>query len=389
MPDGTPAPSDDAAVARMMNGDVAAGTLDLSVGEPDQTLPEALLEVAVASLRSGETGYTPKMGLPELRDAVAARLPAAVDPADVVITVGGTEAVAVALAAACSAGDTVVIPDPAWPNYRVLAGRLGIEVATYRQGADQEDFFDWTAIEAALEAGARMVVVNSPSNPMAATASPADLDRLVALAAAHDALVLSDEAYDEITFDEGRAASPLAAGDGAGRDVVLVARTFSKTYSMTGLRAGALVSPPQLRQQVAALHGTMVGCAPQTAQRVALAALELLPSRGEELAAVYRERFALALEHLGDWMPQRTLAGHGGFYVWLDGSGTGLGADELAALLESRGVRVSSGNAYTTTESHAVRLALTATTEELERAFAVVREVLAARPAARPVDATA
>lgn len=363
----------DAAVARLMNQAPTAGTLDLSVGEPDQTLPEVLLERAIASLRNGETGYTPKLGLASLRRAIAARLPQPVDDADVVVTVGGTEAVAVAIAAACSAGDTVLIPDPAWPNYRVLAARLGVRVATYRQGADRGDFFDWPSITAALDSGARMIVVNSPSNPMAAVADAADLQRLVDLASAHGTMVLSDEAYESIVFDGTAAPSPLSAH--GGHNVVFVARTFSKTYSMTGLRAGALISPPRFREAVAALHGTVVGCAPHTAQIVAEDALTALPDRGAELSAVYRERFALALERLGRWMPQSEIDGHGGFYVWLDGSHTGLSADELTARLGERGLRVSSGDVYTVGKSSAVRLALTASAEELERAFGVIREV--------------
>ncbi|WP_084125197.1 pyridoxal phosphate-dependent aminotransferase [Demequina sp. NBRC 110054] len=370
----------DAAVARLMNEAVTDGALDLSIGEPDQPLPGPLRQVAVDSLLAGEVGYTAKAGLVELRGAIASSLPGEVDIADVVVTVGGTEAVAVALAAACTSGDTIVIPDPAWPNYRVLGEQLGLRIATYRQGANRDDFMDLEEIAAHLAAGARMVVVNSPSNPMAAVASKAQLATLVGLVAAHGAVLLSDEAYEGIVFDGGRAPSPLSIPGGP--EVTFVARTFSKTYSMTGLRVGSLASPPSFRHAVAAVHGTIVGCAPHTAQRVALSALETMPDRGTELSTVYRSRFARALEVLGPWMLADGPEGHGGFYVWLDGRSTGLTANELASRVESLGVRVSSGNAYTVSESHAIRLALTAGGEDLERALHAARSVLSEGSAA-------
>lgn len=373
--DTTPTPTD-AAVTRLMHDEVAAGTLDLSVGEPDQTLPDALREVAMASLREGRTGYTPKLGLASLRRACAQSLPVPVDHADVAITVGGTEAVAVALMVALSPGDTLLIPDPAWPNYRVLAERLGLRVATYRQGAERAAFFDWDAIEAGLAAGARMVVVNSPSNPMGTTAGAGDLARLVQLAESHDAVILSDEAYESIVFDAAHAPSPLEAPHAA--DTVFVARTFSKTYSMTGLRAGFLASPSRFRHAVAATHGTVVGCAPRTAQEVALEALTSFPDRGLELSTAYRERFEATLGTLGEWTAASEVAGHGAFYVWLDGSATGRTADDLTAGILARGYRLSSGNAYTTSESHAVRLALTAPLEVLDGAFEAIRAELEA-----------
>ncbi|GIE01418.1 pyridoxal phosphate-dependent aminotransferase [Paractinoplanes durhamensis] len=356
-----------AAVARMMSGPVRAGEVDLSIGEPDQPLPGVLVETAVRSLRAGQTGYTPKLGLPALRTLVAADLDGHRPPADdVIITIGGTGAVAVALTAA---GGPIVIPDPAWPNYRVLAGQLGIEVRTYRQGASGDDFFDLDAIAAGLRAGARLVVVNSPSNPTGAVASAAALRALLALVRAHGADVLSDEAYESVVFAGGRAPTPFAVG---GADVTFAARTFSKTYSMTGLRAGALISPPSFRAAVAAIHGTTAGCAPITAQLVAAEALRSLPDRGATLSAIYRARFEMARSILGPWAPADSA---GGFYVWLDARPTGRTSAELCAALRDRGVVVSSGLVYTATDGF-VRLALTAPDDRLAAALTSVRSVL-------------
>ncbi len=365
--------SEDAAVTRLLNDDAEAGVLDLGIGEPDQLLPEQLRTCAVDSLTRG-VGYTPKLGLLSLREAIATETHAVGD--DVVITVGGTEAVAVAIETVCGPGRGIVVPDPAWPNYRVLAEHLGIPVHTYLQGTVEGGFFDWEGIDRGLAAGASLIVVNSPSNPMASVASAAELQQLVDRAAAYGAYVLSDEAYEGIVFSGASAPSPRAATGGAER--VFAARTFSKTYSMTGLRVGALISPAAFRLRVAALHGTTVGCAPRVAQEVAEHALHTLADRGRWLSGVYRERFELALQHVGEWMPQADSRSSGGFYVWLVDGDRARSAASLADEIERRGFRVSSGNAYSVRESHAVRLALTAPTERLEDAFAAVREVFSA-----------
>ncbi|HEY0217670.1 MAG TPA: pyridoxal phosphate-dependent aminotransferase [Cellulomonas sp.] len=379
----------DAAVTRMMAAATGADEVDLSIGEPDQPLPAALVATAVDSLRAGRTGYTPKLGLAELRALVAQDVAAGTGfrPAtdDVVITLGGTGAVAVALMAVCAPGGTLIAPDPAWPNYRVLADRLGIEVLGYRQGPSGDGFLDLAEVEQGLRAGARLVVVNSPSNPTGAVASAAVLRDLVALVRRYDAYVLSDEAYEQVVFAGGRAPSPLADG---GHDRTLAARTFSKTYSMTGLRAGSLTSPPELRTAVAALHGTTVGCAPVTAQLVAAEALRTLPDRGAELAAAYRARFVRAAAILGPWAPAGQVDALGGFYLWLDARATGCGSAELTAALRARGVVASSGAVYTA-EDGFLRLALTAPDDVLDTALRTVRAVLdgaagRVRPTARP-----
>ena len=362
----------------MMATAVGSDELDLSIGEPDDALPMDLVETAVNSLRSGQTGYTPRLGLDELRVAIAHDIAAGTgfEPAveDVVVTVGGTEAVSVALQAVCGTGDSIVIPNPAWPNYRVVAERHGVSVETYDQGLSGDDFLDLVRIEEALVGGAKLVVVNSPSNPAATVASAAALAALVTLVRRYNAVILSDEAYESVVFAGGRAPSPLADG---GDDVTFSARTFSKTFSMTGMRVGSLVSPPAYRTAVAALHGTSVGCAPITGQRVALEALASFGSRGDQLARSYRSRFALAQSILGEWMTVSDLDSLGGFYLWLDARATGRTSTDLVAAIRARGVVVSNGKVFSPDQDAFLRIALTAPEPELSRALEIVRAELA------------
>ncbi|HEY0259993.1 MAG TPA: pyridoxal phosphate-dependent aminotransferase [Lacisediminihabitans sp.] len=371
---GTPT---DSAVARMMADAVGESELDLSLGEPDQPLPDELVRSAKDSFDRQLTGYTPKLGLAELRDLISNDVAASTgySPSrdDVVVTVGGTEAVAVALVASCRAGDLALIPDPAWPNYRVLSEQLGISLQTYEQGPSGDGFLDLHSIERGLDDGARLVVVNSPSNPTGALASAGVLHRLVELVRAHDAYILSDEAYEAIVFAGGRAPSPLADG---GEDVTFSARTFSKTYSMTGLRVGSLVSPPSFRTRVAAVHGTVVGCAPITAQLMAIEALRSLPGRGATMSAAYRARFEAASAVLGPWMTETAAEDNGGFYLWLDAGSTGRSSAELVEDIRSRGVVVSAGEVYSPTSTGFLRVALSASDADLAAAFDVIRAVL-------------
>ncbi|MCK9914874.1 MULTISPECIES: pyridoxal phosphate-dependent aminotransferase [Microbacterium] len=370
----TPTSGSDA-VARMMTTSTVAGAIDLAIGEPDQPLPQELADAAARAFHDGRTGYTPKLGLPELRALIAADTTSSsgrVPVEDVVVTVGGTGAVAVALIVGGTAG--VVIPDPAWPNDLVLAEQLGLPVARYRQGPSGDDFFALDEIEQALRAGFRLVVANSPSNPTGAVASAAAMAALVALVERYDARILSDEAYESIVFDGGRAASPLEVG---GRDVTFAARTFSKRFSMTGLRLGSLVAPAEARLAVAAVHGTTVGCAPITAQIVGATALERLPDRGTELSAIYRARYENAAAALPGRLASVTPSGLGGFYLWLDVRDTGRSGAALADELAARGVLVSAGTVYSS-EDGFLRASLTAPDGALATAWQTIDEVLGA-----------
>lgn len=365
------------AVERLMARGAGADEIDLSVGQPDLPVDPVLVRAGIAALTEGRTGYTPKLGLDELRTAIAIDIEASTgyrpSDDDVVVTVGGTEAVAVALETVCRAGDAVLIPDPAWPNYRVLADSLGIHVDEYRQGATGIEFADLDAIEEGLRRGAKLVVVNSPSNPVGAVADAALLRSIVALARRYDAYVLSDEAYESIVFGGGRAASPLADG---GEDRVFSARTFSKSYSMTGIRVGALVSPPAFRSRVAAIHGTTVGCAPIVGQYMVLAALETGTPDPTMHSDLYAARFEQAVSILGPWLPQRASDGLGGFYLWIDGTATGRTGAELTARLRQDGIVVSAGEVYSTRAGGHFRIALTEPADVLDDVLTRVRALL-------------
>lgn len=367
--------TNDAATARLMAETAAESDIDLSIGEPDQKAPKRIVEATMAALRSGATGYTAKPGLLELRKALADDLESStgVKPstADVTITIGGSEAVAIAIMAVCSDQDGIIIPDPSWPNYRLISGDLGYPIHYYQQGPSGDHFFDLEAVEKGLQAGAKLVVVNSPSNPTAAVASQTSLHSLANLLEEYDAYALSDEAYESIVFKGGHAPSLYSTSP----DRTFVVRTFSKTYSMTGFRVGCLVTPKLFHQKIGSLHGTVTGCAMAAAQHAALVALRELPHRGLELSTIYGKRFSNATEILGPWMPPSNPEELGGFYLWIDGRDSGLSSAELTEKLSAHGIIVSSGLVYTQTDGF-IRLSLGANDDDLGTALRTLREIL-------------
>lgn len=365
----------DAATARLMAEASAETDIDLSIGEPDQKAPVRVVEAATEALKSGATGYTAKPGLLELREALAADMESSTgvrpSPTDVTVTIGGSEAVAITIMAVCSSETGILIPDPAWPNYRLVAEDLGFPIHFYTQGPSGDDFFDLDGVEAGLRAGAKLVVVNSPSNPTAAVASTKAYRSLADLLERYEAYALSDEAYEAIVFNGIRAPSLYSIAPSR----TFVARTFSKTYSMTGFRVGSVITPERFHQRIGSLHGTVTGCAMAAAQHAAVIALQELPNRGQELSEIYGTRFSNAAEILGPWMPPSNVKELGGFYLWIDGRNSGLSSATITEKLADQGIRVSSGLVYTKTDGF-IRLSLGAKEEDLNNALRTLRQIL-------------
>ncbi len=368
----------DAAVKRMMNVGIDTGLRDLSIGQPDIPIPDDIIEAGIKAMRGGRNGYTMKNGMPELVERIAQCNPG-VDAQDVIITAGGSEAVAIAIESVCAPGGTVIMPDPAWPNYRTLCESLGIGMVPYSVGGVGTPFFDMDAIEDGLKGGAKLIIANSPANPSGAVATEDELRALYEMAEKYDAYIISDEAYRHIVFDGGTCAPSLfdfdVTQDSDDKRRVFVVRTFSKIFCMTGMRLGYLIVPPSRMVRASVLHGSTVGCAPAGAQIMGIKALDYLDREQKKLAALYKSRFELAKLILGDLMPTQDIDHMGAFYLWIT-SPTGVDADELVRRMRAKGVIVSSGDAYSFYPTHSVRISLTAPENVLTDVFTSLREAL-------------
>ena len=278
---------------------VRHGAINLAQGFPDFDPPAELLEAAEEAIRSGFHQYAPSTGLPELRAAIAAHQAAEYgleyDPeTEVTVTVGATEAIWSAATALLDADDELVVIEPFYENYPLLAAPVGARtrfVTTTFPGFG----LDPDRLEAAFTPRTRLVVVNTPSNPSGRVLGPDEIAVLGELAERYDAYILSDEAYEHITFGAARHV-PLAS-DPRCRERTITVSTASKTFSATGWRVGWALAPPPLTEALRKVHQFVTFAAATPLQRAVARMLEVAAEGDyyERLRREYEERLDLLL----------------------------------------------------------------------------------------------
>ena len=354
------------------------GTIRLDVGQPDFFTPEHIREAGRRAIAEGYTFYTQTAGLPSLRELLAAKIrrvngyPA--PPADITVGPGGVGILAAFFAALLEAGDEVLLPDPGWPNYRMMCSWLGARPAYYRCPPAALFQPDLEHLESLIGARTRVVVVNSPNNPTGAVYPESTLGHLVEIAERHGLWIISDECYDQISF-EGPVPS-LGALDRAGR--VLSAYTFSKTYAMTGWRLGYGTGPSAAIDSAVKVLESNSSCASTISQIAAEGALAGPQECVAEMVEAYRARRDVAVELLreaGLLISRPT----GAFYIMADVSGSGLEAREFAfRLLDAAGVSVAPGTAFGSEAAGAVRISLASAESELRTGIGRLAEFVRA-----------
>lgn len=339
------------------------GVIHLELGEPDFPTPAHIVEAIMPWLATGAVKYTLSRGMPVLREALAAKVTArngiSATAEDIVVTPGATAAVLMAMLACVQPGESVLIPAIGWPSYALAVELARGRAVRYPLLPDDGYEPDLAALEE-LARGARLLVVNSPSNPTGAVYRPATMQGLVELAQRQDLLVLSDEVYEDLIY-EGEHASP-AAYDGAR---VVTTFSFSKGYAMTGWRVGYAAGPRALIEAMVHVQEAVVACTSEIAQRGALAALEGPQEVVAQMRDRYRERRDLVREPLRQaGMLAREPSG--AFYALLDVSA--LDDDSYAAarglLLEQR-VGVAPGETFGPAGRGLVRISLASATGDL------------------------
>ncbi|MFK3737152.1 pyridoxal phosphate-dependent aminotransferase [Massilia sp. TN1-12] len=294
--------------------------VSMSVGEPDFTAPDVVARAAVAAIQSGATQYTESLGLPALREAIAAWYATShgldVDPRRIVITAGASAALLLACAALVAEGDEVLMPDPCYPCNRHFVSAFGGRPVLVPSGAEERYQLTVAQVDARWNARTRGVIVASPSNPTGTSMTPEQTRDLVAAVRARGGFAIVDEIYQGLSYGE-KPVSALSFGD----DVITV-NSFSKYFSMTGWRLGWLVLPDALVPAVEKLAQNLFICAPTVAQRAALACF------APEAIAVFEERrlefqrrrdfLVPALRELGFSIP---VMPDGAFYVYADIAG--------------------------------------------------------------------
>jgi aspartate/methionine/tyrosine aminotransferase len=292
--------------------------IHLSVGEPDFTAPEPVVEAATRALRDGHTGYTLAPGLPALRERIAQHYAQVhgvqIDPARVFITAGASGALTLASLLLFDPGDEVLMPDPSYPCNKNFLAAAGARARMLPAPAGQRFQLTAAEVEAAWETRTAGVLLASPSNPTGTSIAPDELRRIVAAVRAHGGVCLVDEIYLGLSYDRAYGQTALAHGD----DIVTV-NSFSKYFQMTGWRLGWLVVPPALVGPLERLAGNLYICASSVAQHAALACFEpdTLAEYERRRAEFQRRRDVIVpgLQALGLTVPQ---VPDGAFYVYAD-----------------------------------------------------------------------
>jgi len=338
--------------------------IHLEVGEPNFPTPRHICAAAAGAARDGHTKYTPNAGIPELREAIADKVtsrngvPTTSD--QITVTPGGVAAGYGAINALTDQGDGVLIADPSWPNFRMMAEIQSLQPQYFPTYASEGFVPRAEHIEPFITEESRLLVINSPSNPTGAVIPGEILSELMELARQHDLWVMSDEVYDEIVYGDPLVSAGTFNDDGR---VVLI-YSFSKTYSMTGWRCGYSVAEPGVAAMITKCQEPTTSCVNGPTQWAAIAALTGPQDPVEEMRAAYRDRRDRSLEILDAAGVPTTRAG-GAFYLWLDISASGLGDTEFARRLATeRAVAVVPGTAFGPASNDFVRISL-ATAPEL------------------------
>jgi aminotransferase len=353
--------------------DIAAtmdDVISLGIGEPDFVTPDPILKAGIASLEKGETHYTSNSGIQELRDALSQHwnqhYNVSYDPdKEILVTVGVSEALYLALAATLDPGDEVIVPTPCFVSYEpevIFAGGTPISLK-----AQVEDDFQVRGeqIEALITPKTKALLIGYPNNPTGAVMSKERLIEIAKVAEKHDLLVLSDEIYDRLVYDHEHvcfASLPKM------RERTITLSGFSKDYAMTGWRIGFAGAPEPILAAMRKIHQYTIMSAPTTSQAAALAALTSGEEHVQRMVAEYNRRRRLIVDGLND-LGLTTFEPRGAFYAFPSIESSGMDDETFAErLLQEQRVAVVPGNAFGA-DGHYVRCSYATAYEKLEQAL--------------------
>lgn len=324
--------------------------ISLGVGEPDFVTPWHIREAAIYALEKGYTSYTSNLGLPSLRKAISRYVGGFFHVeydalSEVLVTVGVSEAIDIALRALVNPGDEVIYHEPCYVSYSPsIAMAYGKAVGVKTRKCDGFSL-KAEAVAAAITPRSRVLMLNFPTNPTGATASREDLEGIAKLCVKHDLMVLSDEIYSELRYDAELEHVSIASLPGMRERTVLL-HGFSKAFAMTGFRLGYACAPEPVIEAMMKIHQYSMLCAPIISQMAALEALDNGADAVTKMRDSYHRRRDLLVKRLN----QMGLDCHspgGAFYVFPDIRKTGLSSQEFAMkLLDQEGVAAVPGTAF-------------------------------------------
>jgi aminotransferase len=328
-------------------------TISLGVGEPDFKTPYIIRDAAINSLVDGETQYTANRGLLELRQEISLYLSERYHLSyrpenEILVTIGASEAIDLALRALVSPGDEVLIPDPSYVSYApgvVFAGGKPVGVPTR-----QENDFRLQAkdLENAVNSRTKLLILPYPNNPTGAIMETGDLNRIAEVVRKHDLMVISDEIYSELIYDDHIHVSFASVPDMVSRTVTI--NGFSKAFAMTGWRVGYACAPSPVIEVMNKIHQYAIMCAPRQGQIAAIAALRTGRETNYESVRTMRDSYdrrrRLMVSAFRD-MGLECFEPFGAFYVFPSIRSTGLSSEEFCSrLIREKQVAAVPGTAF-------------------------------------------
>ena len=353
--------------------DVASAMRDvvsLGVGEPDFDTPWAIREAAIYAIEQGNTFYTANAGLPELRSEISKYLKRRLDveyaPQDIIVTVGGSQALDVALRALLDPGDQVIVPSPAYVAYKpcvTLAGGQPIEI----EMSSAEQFkLTKAKLEKAITPATKALILNYPSNPTGGVMTREDYEPLIDILVEKQIMIVTDEIYGELNYENKQYS--LAQEPRLKKQVIYI-NGFSKAYSMTGWRLGYVCAEPAVSSVMLRIQQYSPMCPPTISQYAAIEACRSGDGEVDKMVKVFRQRRDYIVQALND-IGLKTHLPQGAFYVFADISRTGLSSEEFCErLLQQQKVAMVPGTAFGLGGEGFVRISYAYSITEIKQAL--------------------
>ena len=357
--------------------DIVAQSKDivsLGVGEPDFDTPWHISRAAVTCLENGGTHYTSNLGTPSLRESIARYLVRRFDASfdwrnEILVTVGVSEAIDLAIRAICSPGDEVLYHEPCFVSYAPTV-RLAHAVPVPVETRSEDDFrLTVSALERKVTPKTRAILLNFPCNPTGATLSREEMFEILAFAERHDLIVLADEVYSELNYEVEDAPLPSFAGFPEHKDRVILLNGFSKSWAMTGYRLGYACGPVDVIDAMMKIHQYGIMSAPTLSQAAGVEAMDHGDADVQRMKREYlrrRDRLVSALNAMG----LATVTPKGAFYIFPDIRTTGMDDETFALrLLQEQGVACVPGSAFGASGAGFVRMSYATSLDKIDLAI--------------------